>query len=124
MYEAPAQEDLTHVTQRKVKGPSSMAQEKKTRKQGVDGMLSFKFHVFQLQQDDILAAKKLNSMLRWLRAWSCNEIYERTLLLRQPDSCIWLLDTNAYKRWRNTEDSFLWLHGKGKVFDAFRSFPH
>ncbi|KAF8128860.1 ankyrin repeat-containing domain protein [Boletus edulis] len=91
-YEASTQ-NLAHVDQRKVGDPASKAQERNPRKRGVD-------------------AKKLSAILRWLHAWNCNETYERTLLLRQPDTCIWLLTTNAYKTWRNTENSFLWLHGK------------
>ena len=119
-YELPAQQDLTQVNQRKVEVPSSMAQERKPRKQGADGMFPCNFRVFQLQQDHTPAVKKLNGILRWLRAWNCNEIYERTLLLRQPDTCIWLPSTNTYKRWRDTENSFLWLHGKGRVLEVSR----
>ena len=57
-------------------------------------------------------------MLRWLRAWSCNETFERILLLRQPDTCIWLPNTSMFKTWRKMENSFLWLHGKGRVFNV------
>ncbi|KAI9458502.1 hypothetical protein HD554DRAFT_1704278 [Boletus coccyginus] len=84
IHEAYPQDDLT---QRKVGGPSSMAKEKKT-KQWVD-------------------TNKLNSIMTWLHAWSCNGVYERTLRFRQPDTCTWLPITNAFKTWRNTENSFL-----------------
>ena len=58
-------------------------------------------------------ARKLNSVVEWLNAWKCRDIHERAVLLRQPDTCIWLPDTKAYQTWRNTENSFLWLNGKG-----------
>ena len=74
----------------------------------------------EFQRDRMPAVKKLNGILRWLRAWNCNEIYERILLLRQPDTCIWLPNTIAYKRWRDEENSFLWLHGKGRVLEVSR----
>ena len=37
-YEAPAQQEPTQVNQRKVADHSSVGQERKTKKQGVDGM--------------------------------------------------------------------------------------
>ncbi|KAF8557484.1 ankyrin [Imleria badia] len=92
-YESPAQQDLTQVSQRKAEAASSTAQEGKTKRPEID-------------------VTKLNRILEWLHAWSCSEINERTLLLRQPDTCIWLPNTNAYRTWKNAENSFLWLHGK------------
>ncbi|KAF8452441.1 ankyrin repeat-containing domain protein [Boletus edulis BED1] len=88
--------ESAHVDQRKVGDPASKAQERNPRKRGVD-------------------AKKLSAILRWLHAWNCNETYERILLLRQPDTCIWLLNTNAYKTWRTRK-----IPGAGKsVLSAF-----
>ena len=118
-YEKLAQQGLTQIEQRKVDEHSSTPPPRRTMKQGVDGMSPLHFHMPRFQFDHTPAATKLNSILQWLLAWSCTEIYERTLLLRQPDTCIWLLNTNALKTWRNTGNSFLWLHGKGMLFDKF-----
>ncbi|KAG8215975.1 hypothetical protein J3R82DRAFT_7958 [Butyriboletus roseoflavus] len=92
MHEAVAKQDVPQVTQHKSGDPSSVAQEKKPREQGVD-------------------TEKLNSIVRQLGAWSC----ENTILLWQPDTCTWLPNTNVYKTWRNMESTFLWLHGKAGV---------
>ena len=70
----------------------------------------------------ISTAGKLNSVLEWLNAWKCRDVHERTTSLRQPDTCTWLLDTKAYQTWRNVENSFLWLNGKGKGLEDFDTF--
>lgn len=68
------------------------------------------------------AAEKLNIILGWLNAWNCKEMHKRTSLLRQPGTCTWLPNTNEFQTWRNTKDSFLWLHGKGGMFDTTQIF--
>ena len=118
-YEGPAQRGLTQVEQCKVDEHSSTPPTQRTKKQGVDSMLPLHFYMPRFQCCHTPVAKKLNSILKWLHAWSCTEIYEHTLLLWQPDTCIWLPNMNAFKTWRNTESSFLWLHGKGMLFDQF-----
>lgn len=97
----------------------------KREKDGTTGRsyVTIEFSCLNVNETVYLAANKLNSILTWLHAWSCNGVYERTLRFRQPDTCIWLPKTNAFKTWRNTENSFLWLHGKGKVLNMFRRSP-
>ncbi|KAF8557486.1 ankyrin [Imleria badia] len=56
--------------------------------------------------------EKLEIILGWLDAWNCKQTHRRTFRLHQPGTCTWLPGTNAFKTWRRTKDSFLWLHGK------------
>ncbi|KAG9314893.1 hypothetical protein JVU11DRAFT_3995 [Chiua virens] len=56
--------------------------------------------------------KKIDALIQWLDGFACNDKYESTLRLRQPNTCAWLPETNQYSTWRNSEDSFLWLQGK------------
>ena len=117
--EEPAHPDLTQLQHRNAEAASTISSGRKTKKQRVDGMPLLDFLTSWFRFDHIPVVKKLNSLVKWLHAWNSKDTYERTILLRQPDTCIWLPNTNAYKTWRDTEDSFLWLHGKREVFDPF-----
>ena len=74
--------------------------------------------------DTVIAyqAKKLDSVLQWLDGSSCNKKHEDVISLRQPDTCTWLPETVQYREWRNTDDSFLWLQGKGVVSKTVSRF--
>ncbi|KAF8452463.1 hypothetical protein L210DRAFT_2036894 [Boletus edulis BED1] len=55
---------------------------------------------------------QLDGILEWLNAWNSRRTHERTLLLRQRDTCMWLPKTTAYKKWRDEK------HGKRKGFEV------
>ena len=119
--EAPTQLDLD---QRKGAEASSIATTQQTRRQGVDGMSRPDFHISRFRRNHTPAVEKLNTISKWLRPWNCSDTYERTLLLQQPETCIWLPNTSAYKTWRSTENSCLWLHGKREVLTRFAGSPN
>ncbi|KAH0831165.1 ankyrin repeat-containing domain protein [Lanmaoa asiatica] len=113
-----AQPDVSHIdqacdrrgiataTQFKNGDPSRATQAKKRSMKGKQGM----------------NLGKLDGILGWLKAWNSRKTHEHTILLRQPDPCTWLLKTSAYKKWKSTESSFLWLHGKREVIEAYHYF--
>lgn len=67
--------------------------------------------------DDVAhPAQKLNKLLKVLDALNCSEKHRATSSIRQSDTCMWLRATDAYRSWREGNDSFLWLQGKGVAF--------
>ncbi|KAF8127009.1 hypothetical protein EV363DRAFT_502003 [Boletus edulis] len=64
------------------------------------------------QKNEQLDLKKLDSVLERLDGFSCNQKHDDVFSLRQHDTCKWLPETDQYKAWRNSNDSFLWLQGK------------
>lgn len=72
------------------------------------------FYCFVPNWADFLLEKMLEEVLQWIDGLNCAEKQDVTLALRQPGTCRWLFDTNQYKTWRGSENSFLWLRGKGK----------
>lgn len=61
----------------------------------------------------MFAAEKLNKFLHFLNALDCTTKQEETSSLRQLDTCTWLRTTKEYRSWRNGNESFLLLQGKG-----------
>ena len=61
---------------------------------------------------DITLEKKLEEISNWLDGLNCAEKQDVTLLLRQEDTCKWLLDTTEYKIWKDGESGSLRLRGK------------
>ena len=57
--------------------------------------------------------ERLEEVSRWLAALDYTEKHDATLKHRQEGTCKWFPNTDAYKEWRNGENYFLWLHGKG-----------
>lgn len=78
---------------------------------GLDGHVTF-------------AVEKLDIILQWLDAFRCFEKHGANLLQRQSDTRTWLPETDEYKAWLASENSFLWLQGKGLVPETRRSSPH
>lgn len=48
---------------------------------------------------------------RWLSPSDLSVNLDKALERRHPDTCQWLLDSDEYRSWRNTPNSFFWLHG-------------
>ena len=65
---------------------------------------------------DILLEKKSEEISSWLDGLNCAEKQDVTLLLRQEDTCKWLLDTTEYKMWKDGDSGSLWLRGKRETF--------
>lgn len=62
-------------------------------------------------------AQKRKKLLKLLDPLDCSENHRKTSSLRQSDTCRWLPATDAYKSWREGKGSFLWLQGKGIIYD-------
>ena len=75
-----------------------------------------------LTNGTIHLAQKLNKMLKILDALYCSRKHRETSSIRQSDTCIWLPATDAYKSWREGNDTFLWLQGKGTFSIIWMSF--
>ncbi|KAG8220366.1 hypothetical protein J3R82DRAFT_3312, partial [Butyriboletus roseoflavus] len=68
--------------------------------------------------DDIAhPAQKLNKLLKVLDTLKCSQKHRETSAICQSDICIWLPATDAYRSWKEGNDSFLSLLGKGDGFN-------
>lgn len=50
-------------------------------------------------------------IIEWLDAPDPWTNYKKALKDRNPKTGLWFIGSNAYKDWKNTRESFLWLHG-------------
>jgi hypothetical protein len=53
---------------------------------------------------------KVSAIQRWLSAPDPSENHFKALRLREPDTGLWLLESNIYKDWK-TRNFFVWLYG-------------
>ena len=68
------------------------------------------------------AAQKLDKFLHFLDALDCTAKQKETSSLRQLDTCTWLFSTSEYKSWRDGNDSFLLLQGKGLTLIFWKGY--
>jgi hypothetical protein len=54
---------------------------------------------------------KLCKIRQWLSAPDPSTNYQKALKLRQPDTGLWFLESDAYTRWKSAATTPLWLHG-------------
>jgi hypothetical protein len=54
---------------------------------------------------------KLCKIRQWLSAPDPSTNYQKALKLRQADTGLWLLDSDAYTRWKKAAPTPLWLYG-------------
>jgi Cdc6-like AAA superfamily ATPase len=54
---------------------------------------------------------KLCKIRQWLSAPDPSTNYQKALKLRQPDTGLWLLDSDAFTSWRRAATTPLWLYG-------------
>ncbi|KAF2728034.1 hypothetical protein EJ04DRAFT_569878 [Polyplosphaeria fusca] len=54
---------------------------------------------------------KLCKIRQWLSAPDPSTNYQKALKLRQADTGLWFLESDAYTRWKKIATSPLWLHG-------------
>ncbi|OAL54609.1 hypothetical protein IQ07DRAFT_501239 [Pyrenochaeta sp. DS3sAY3a] len=54
---------------------------------------------------------KLSGLRQWLQAPNPSIEPQRALEKRLPETCIWILESDKYARWKTRPASILWLHG-------------
>ncbi|KAF1982386.1 ankyrin [Aulographum hederae CBS 113979] len=72
------------------------------------------YHVAALSTLQPSIDEKLGKIRRWLSSPDPSPNYHKALKLRQPDTGLWLLDSEVYKKWKTDiapVSSWIWLYG-------------
>lgn len=59
-----------------------------------------------------LLQSKLSGLRQWLQAPNPSTEPQRAIEGRLPETCIWVLESDKYARWKTRPASILWLHGR------------
>jgi hypothetical protein len=62
-------------------------------------------------KSNLLVDAKLCKIRQWLSAPDPSINYQKALKLRQADTGLWLLDSDAYTQWKRAATTPLWLYG-------------
>ncbi|KFY98731.1 hypothetical protein V500_01563 [Pseudogymnoascus sp. VKM F-4518 (FW-2643)] len=54
---------------------------------------------------------KLVKIRRWLSAPDPSTNHRKAIKLRQPNTGLWLLESEVYSKWKSNRSSFVWLYG-------------
>ncbi|KAI9656998.1 MAG: hypothetical protein M1829_000355 [Trizodia sp. TS-e1964] len=69
------------------------------------------YHISASSNLQPLKNTKLVEIRRWLASPDSSVNYHKAKKLCQPNTGLWLLESENFKRWKENESTFMWLHG-------------
>ena len=67
--------------------------------------------VDELEEEEVKEDDQCDPLQSWLSAPNLSAMHERAAKQKHPDTGQWFLQSDAYTRFKQGEDRFLWLHG-------------